>query len=81
MPDGEGGGKDEFCMLRLRLTEGLSDAAFYARFGEHLPEGVFAKAKALEPHGLLTVKDGTIALTKQGFLVSNSVIGSLSLML
>ncbi|MBQ7598516.1 MAG: radical SAM family heme chaperone HemW [Clostridia bacterium] len=77
VPDGEGGGKDEFCMLRLRLTEGLNDRAFFARFGEHLPEGVFAKAKALEPHGLLTVKDGTIALTKQGFLVSNSVIGKL----
>ncbi len=75
--DGEGGGKDEFCMLRLRLTEGLSDRAFFARFGEHLPETMRKKAKTLEPYGLLTVKDNTIALTKQGFLVSNSVIGAL----
>ncbi len=75
--DGEGGGKDEFCMLRLRLTEGLTDTAYYARFGEHLPQKMFDTAKALEPYGLLTVKDNTIALTKQGFLVSNSVIGKL----
>ena len=75
--DGEGGGKEEFCMLRLRLTEGLDDGAYFERFGEHLPEGVLKKAKALEPHGLLSVKDNTIALTKEGFLVSNSVIGAL----
>ena len=75
--DGEGGGKEEFCMLRLRLTEGLSDAAYFDRFGEHLPQKMFDAAKVLEPHGLLTVSDDTIVLTKQGFLVSNSVIGKL----
>ena len=75
--DGEGGGKEEFCMLRLRLTEGLSDSAYFARFGEHLPQKMFDTAKALETYGLLAVKNGTIALTKQGFLVSNSVIGKL----
>ena len=72
-----GGDKAEFCMLRLRLTQGLCDEAFYARFGEHLPQGMFTAAKRLEPHGLLTVQGGTIALAKQGFLVSNSVIGTL----
>ena len=72
--DGDGGGPEEFCMLRLRLTEGLSDRAFFERFGRHLPEGTFQKAKALEVHGLLRVMDDTIALTKQGLLVSNSVI-------
>lgn len=77
VPDGEGGGKDEFCMLRLRLTEGLSDAAFFKRFGEHLPQAMFDTAKTLEHHGLLTVKNDTIALTKKGFLVSNAVIGKL----
>ena len=72
-----GGDRAEFCMLRLRLTQGLCDEAFYARFGEHLPQGMFTAAKALEAHGLLTVRDDTIALTKEGFLVSNSVIGKL----
>ena len=72
-----GGDRAEFCMLRLRLTQGLCDEAFYARFGEHLPQGMFTAAKALEAHGLLTVRGGTIALTKEGFLVSNSVIGKL----
>ena len=38
---------------------------------------MFDSAKAMEQHGLLTVRGGRIALTKQGFLVSNSVIGKL----
>lgn len=75
--DGKGGEKDEFCMLRLRLTEGLSDRAFFVRFGEHLPQKMFDTARTLEPYGLLHVSDDTIRLTKQGFLVSNSVIGKL----
>ena len=73
--DGDGGDEAEFCMLRLRLTEGLSDEAFFARFGKPLPQTVFTAAKGLEPHGLLTVRDGVIALTKRGFLLSNAVIG------
>ena len=72
-----GGDKAEFCMLRLRLTQGLCDSAFYAHFGKHLPQEMFTAAKQLEPHGLLTVRGDTIALTKAGFLVSNSVIGYL----
>ncbi len=77
VPDGDGGDKEEFCMLRLRLTEGLSDNAFFARFGTHLPKALFARAKQLAPHGLLTVSGDTIALTPQGFLLSNRVIGEL----
>ncbi len=76
--DGEGGDESEFCMLRLRLTEGLADDAFFERFGKHLPQTVFDAAARLAPHGLLTVQDGTIALTKQGFLLSNRVIGTLT---
>lgn len=75
--DGDGGDESEFCMLRLRLCEGLSDAAFFARFGKHLPRAMFDAAARLEPHGLLTVQGDTIALTKEGFLVSNAVIGAL----
>lgn len=72
-----GGDKAEFCMLRLRLTQGLCDNDFYERFGEHLPKEMFTAAKALARHGLLTTDGDTIALTKEGFLVSNSVIGKL----
>ena len=72
-----GGDESEFCMLRLRLTEGLCDDAFFARFHRPLPQEMFEEAKMLESHGLLTVQNGCITLTKQGFLVSNSVIGKL----
>ena len=75
--DGDGGDKAEFCMLRLRLTAGLSDEAFFERFGEHLPKKMFTAAKELERHGLLTVREDTVALTKEGFLVSNAIIAAL----
>ena len=64
-------------MLRLRLTQGLCDNDFYERFGEHLPTEMFTAAKALARHGLLTADGDTISLTKDGFLVSNGVIGKL----
>ena len=77
LDDGDGGGKDEFCMLRLRLTEGLSDDDFFDRYQMHLPDALFDAARTLERHGLLTVRNDTVALTPKGFLVSNRVIGTL----
>lgn len=75
--DGDGGDEAEFCMLRLRLTAGLSDSAFFARYRKHLPRSLFDTARMFEQHGLLTVQNDTLALTPQGFLLSNRVIGTL----
>ena len=77
LPDGEGGSEEEYVMLALRLSEGLSDERFFRRFSSRLPEKLFERAKELEKHGLLSVKDKTISLTPDGFLLSNSVIGEL----
>ncbi len=69
--DGPGGGFDEIAMLRLRLTEGLNlDQAPDA-------EKLLTKAKPIQAHGLLEIKNGAISLTPKGFLVSNTVIGEL----
>ena len=72
--DGEGGGEEEYVMLALRLTEGLIFENFENRYGKSLPDDIVKKAKFLQNHGLVTVDGERIALTKQGFLLSNSVI-------
>ncbi|MBR2869605.1 MAG: radical SAM family heme chaperone HemW [Clostridia bacterium] len=75
--DGAGGDEEEFIMLALRLTEGLNFARFESLFGKSVPDGIVEKAKFLRDHGLVTVDSEKISLTKQGFLLSNSVICSL----
>lgn len=72
--DGFGGDFEEFCMLRLRLSEGLRDADVREKFGHPLPEKMVEKAKILQKHGLAVFDGRSIQLTKQGFLLSNSTI-------
>lgn len=79
-PDGEGGSPEEFCMLALRLREGLSEESFSARYAgkASLPEEFWREASLLEKGGLCRVEGERgkrrLSLTPQGFLVSNSVI-------
>ncbi|HCR44464.1 MAG TPA: coproporphyrinogen III oxidase [Ruminococcaceae bacterium] len=69
--DGGGGGFDEFAMLALRLTEGLSDGGCLARFGRKIPPHVADAAKAYEKAGLTSCSAGGFRFTRKGFLVSN----------
>lgn len=71
---GQSGGYEEYAMLRLRLTEGLSLAEYEKRGGT--AETVLQNIKKL-PKNLVTLKNGIVSLTPEGFLVSNSVIGAL----
>ncbi len=75
--DGTGGDEDEYIMLSLRLTEGLTKKGYRERFQKDLPESIFEKAAALEKAGLLKITEEGIALTKEGFLLSNSIITTL----
>ncbi len=75
--DGEGGGREEYIALALRLKEGLRFGEYQKRFGEAVPGEMKAAAERLVKTGLLTVGDDYISLTTKGFLVSNSVIGEL----
>jgi len=74
--DGEGGGFDEYAMLRLRLREGLNLKEAQGRFAVD-PGAFLRKAAPLERRGLLTISGDTAALTPQGFLLSNSVTAKL----
>lgn len=76
--DGEGGGVEEYIMLSLRLAEGMS----YNLLRDRYNVDIFAlECRALLPirHGLAVTRQGGsyLALTRQGFLVSNSIIGYL----
>lgn len=73
VPDGNGGGRDEYIMLRLRLCRGIDLNEYNSRFGPD--EKLIKTAAKLQKAGLVQLGDNTIRLTKQGFLVSNAVIG------
>ena len=70
LPDGS---PEEYAMLRLRLTEGLREADFSARFGCALPAAWRERAAAL-PDRLVTVDGDGIRLSREGFLLSNTLI-------
>lgn len=70
------GSPEEYLMLRLRLTEGLTEEGFSARFGGSIPANWRRRASALPAD--LVIQDATgIRLTREGFLVSNAVIAHL----
>lgn len=71
-------GFEEYAMLRLRLTEGLCLDDCAARFGIDTGE-ILRKAEIFRKNGLLTTDGGRIALTREGFLVSNGIIAQLVL--
>ena len=74
--DGEGGGFEEYAMLRLRLREGLDLAEAAAVFGADTG-AIRQRALPLEKRGLLRIEGDAVSLTPEGFLLSNAVTGAL----
>ena len=79
LTEGDGGDEEEFCMLALRLREGLTQERFYARFHHEIPQKMLESAKQYEKYGLCSCESGGIFLTRRGFLLSNSVISEIIL--
>ena len=75
--DGEGGSFEEYLMLRLRLNNGLVFSEAEERFGHGVPEDIIKKCIEFSKAGLTVCDSEHIALTRQGFLVSNAVISEL----
>lgn len=67
------GSPEEYALLRLRLAEGLTADGFCRRFGTDLPEKWRENAGRL-PDNLVTVDSRGVRLTREGFLLSNSLI-------
>ncbi len=77
MQDGEGGGFEEYAMLRLRLTKGLTEQGIRERFGFALPEAIRRAAQPFARRGLLVCDEAGVRLNPKGFLVSNAIIAAL----
>ncbi len=75
--DGSGATADEYIMLRLRLASGVSFNKYKELFGADIPSSCLAVAKKYQKCGLTKVTDEGIALTKEGFLVSNAIIAEM----
>lgn len=75
--DGDGGGEEEYILLRLRLTEGIRFADYAARFGHPFPDGLRKKLVRLADGGYLRLWEEGFSLTLQGFLVSNAILAEL----
>ena len=71
--DEDGGGIEEFVMLRLRLSEGLNLDEL-VEFGVTDFSSALKLANKLAKAELMTVKENNISLTDKGMLVSNSII-------
>lgn len=67
------GSPEEYALLRLRLTAGLTQGAFAARFGRPIPPEWLRRAAALPP-ALVTADGEGIRFSRRGFLVSNTLI-------
>ena len=72
--DGTGGSVEEYIMLRLRLAEGLTQKDFKLRFGTEIPQRYINNAKIFKNTNLLIHDEEGIRLTKEGFLISNTII-------
>ena len=67
---------EEYLLLRLRLTEGLTERAYTARFGTSIPKIWRDRAASLPPRLIACDAQG-IRLTREGFLVSNVILAEL----
>ncbi len=75
--DSAGGDRDEYIMLRLRLSDGIIFEDFRTRFDEDFPAEIIKKADSFVKDGLLILTDNSISLTPDGFLISNYIINEL----
>lgn len=75
--NGSGGDEDEYIMLRLRLADGINFEEFKKNFGKDFDKKIIEKSKEFEAKKLMKVTKNSIALTREGFLVSNYIISEL----
>ena len=67
----------EYIMLALRLSDGIDEADFAARFGEDFASVYGERCRPFLQNGLMAHGDGRFRLTERGFPVSNAVIAAL----
>ena len=70
------GGFDEWTMLKLRLNEGIDFKTAKNRY--NISKDQILRKCTLIPKNLIEISEIGIRLTKEGFLVSNAIIGIIS---
>ena len=77
IPDGDGGDFIEYAMLNLRLVEGLNEDKVFERFGHNIPKDLYEKSQIFIQNGYMTKTENGLALTRKGFLMSNSILAEI----
>lgn len=77
IPDGNGGDFTEYAMLRLRLTKGLLNSETERRFKHKIPEEMIKKSAVFADNGFMESDETGIRLTRNGFLLSNSILAEI----
>lgn len=72
--DGIGGDFTEYAMLNLRLCEGLNENKVFDRFDHPIPKELYEKSKIFIDNGYMAKTDKGLALTRNGFLMSNTIL-------
>ena len=67
----------EYIMLGLRLADGIDERDFAKRFNVPLLDCLDAPISPFLKQGLLSYQNHHLALTEQGFLVSNSILSEI----
>ena len=75
--DTTGGDREEYIMLRLRLSDGIVFDDYKKRFGEDFPNETIKKADRFIKEGLISLSENNLSLTPDGFLISNYIISEL----
>lgn len=75
--DGLGGDFTEYAMLGLRLTEGLNESKVFECFGHSIPNEIYEKSKIFIDNGYMTADENGLALTRKGFLMSNTILAEI----
>lgn len=77
--DSTGGDKNEYIMLKMRLSDGLDFKEYNALFKSNIDGKTITAARKLEEYGLLRFTENGFSLTENGFLLSNYCISKLIL--
>ena len=75
--DGFGGDFNEYAMLNLRLVEGLNENKVIGRFGHNIPKEIYEKSQIFIDNGYMTKTENGLALTRKGFLMSNTILSEI----
>ena len=75
--DGVGGDFTEYAMLNLRLVEGLNENKVFERFGHNIPKEMYEKSQIFIDNGYMLKNENGLALTRNGFLMSNSILAEI----